>query len=217
MKVNIISIFPNYFTSIYATSILNRAQVKGFVKYNIVDLRKFTTDKHLTTDDRPFGGGAGMVMKIEPIDNALKALGVKKNEENKKIILTSAKGDLWTQKKAKNYSYLSELTIICGHYEGVDQRVADYLVDEEIRIGNYILTGGEVAAVVISDTIVRLIDGVLGNEDSLVNESHSRKIKYSNPVYTHPRNYKGWHVPKVLLSGNHKKISQWRKDHEIKQ
>lgn len=206
MKINILTIFPNYFNSPFATSIIKRALGAGFISINVVDIRKFATDKHKLTDDRPFGGGPGMVMKVEPIDLALKSL-----KTNSKIILTSAKGKLFDQNIAKDYSKLKELTIICGHYEGVDERVAENLVDEEVRIGDYVLTGGEPAAVVITDAVARLIPGVLGNEESNKNESHSIPGKLGFAQYTKPREYRGWQVPEVLLSGDHGKIEKWRK------
>lgn len=265
MQINILTLFPDFFSSIFTSSIMSRAQKNGLVNFNIVNIRDFAVDKHKITDDRPFGGGPGMVMKIEPIHRALESLGVKVgrfavDKKRSKILLTSAKGDLFTQQKAIEYSSLDELTIICGHYEGVDERVAENLVDEQVRIGDYVLTGGEPAAVVISDAAIRLIDGVLGNQESNKNESHGlvggkgdnngadnnksgdgkdsgesggkggnnksgsikssggeinninikKMCKFSHPVYTKPRVYKGLTVPEVLLSGDHGKIEEWR-------
>lgn len=212
MKINILSIFPDFFSQTLQTSILKRAADKKIVEFQILNLRDFTSDKHQTTDQRPFGGGPGMVMMIEPIDKALESLGVSRGQENKKIILTSAKGSLFTQESAINFAILDELTIICGHYEGVDERVALNLVDEEIRIGDYVLTGGEAAALVMSDAVVRLIPGVLGNEFSNQNESHSQPGKMGHPQFTKPVSYKGWEVPEVLLSGHHANIEDWRKN-----
>ena len=210
MKINILTIFPDFFANPLKTSILKRAASKNLVKFNILNLRDFASDKHQTTDQRPFGGGPGMVMMIEPIDKALNYLRVKKGDQNKKIILTSAKGSMFTQEVAKSLANLDELTIICGHYEGVDERVALHLIDEEIRIGDYVLTGGEVAALVMSDAVTRLIPGVLGNEESNQNESHSQPGKLAHPQFTKPVDYKGLTVPEVLLSGNHQKIAEWR-------
>jgi len=210
MKINILTIFPEYFEQTLKVSILGRAEKKELVDYQILNLRDFTSDKHQTTDQRPFGGGPGMVM-IEPIAQALESLGVKKGNPNKKIILTSAKGELFVQETAVDYSSLEELTIICGHYEGVDERVAEHLVDAEIRIGDYVLTGGEAAALVISDAVTRLIPQVLGNQFSNQDESHSAPGKMAHPQYTKPAIYKGWQVPEVLRSGNHKLIEEWRK------
>lgn len=218
MLINILTLFPEYFKTTLDTSILKRAQEKKLVTFNIINIRDFATDKHKTTDDRPYGGGAGMVMKVEPIDRALRALKApsSKSQVLNKTILTSAKGKLFTQQKAIEYSQLEELTIICGHYEGVDERVAEHLADEEIRIGDYVLTGGESAGLVISDAVTRLLPGVLGNEASLEAESHSKDIKFTHPVYTTPQDYKGWQVPEVLLSGHHAQIKNWQKLNAIK-
>lgn len=210
MKINILTIFPDFFLTPLKTSILKRAATNKIVEFNILNLRDFTDDKHQTTDQRPFGGGPGMVMMIEPIDKALLSLGVSKGQSNKKILLTSAKGSLFTQEIARNFSILDEITIICGHYEGVDERVALNLVDEEIRIGDYVLTGGEAAALVIGDALTRLIPGVLGNEFSNQNESHCEPGKMAHPQFTKPVSYKGWDVPEILLSGHHEKIKAWR-------
>ena len=211
MIINFLTIFPDYFSNVLSSSILKRAKEKKVVDYQIINLRDFAQDKHQTTDDRPFGGGPGMVMMIEPIDLALKSLKQRKGGDNKKIILTSAKGALFNQQKAENWSELDELTIICGHYEGVDERVAQYLVDEEVRIGNYVLTGGEPAAAVMSDAVVRLLPGVLGNEQSNVDESHSQPGLAGESQYTRPAKYKNWDVPEVLLSGDPKKINAYKK------
>lgn len=216
MKINILTIFPNFFINPLETSILKRAIDKNLIEFEILNLRDFTNDKHQTTDQRPFGGGPGMVMMIEPIDKALTHLRVKKGDRNKKIILTSAKGSVLTQETAKNFANLDELTIICGHYEGVDERVAMHLIDEEIRIGDYVLTGGEVASLVMSDAVTRLIPGVLGNEESNQNESHSQPGKLAHPQFTKPADYKGMIVPDILLSGDHKKIETWRNQVNLK-
>lgn len=210
MKINILTIFPEFFKTPLETSILKRATAKELVEFNLINLRDFAMDKHQTTDQRPFGGGPGMVMMIEPIDKALQSLKVSKGQVNKKILLTSAKGSLFIQETAKSFSTLDEITIICGHYEGVDERVAMNLVDEEIRIGDYVLTGGEVAALVMSDAVTRLISGVLGNEFSNQDESHSEPGKMGHPQFTKPVDYKGWIVPEILLSGHHEKIKNWR-------
>ncbi len=210
MKINILTLFPDFFTSPLESSILGKAQENQLVDFNVIDIRRFAADKHHTTDLPPYGGGPGMVMKVEPIDKTLQSLGVQKGQKNKKIILTSAKGGIFTQSKADKWSALSELTLICGHYEGVDERVAENLVDEEVRIGNYVLTGGEPASLVIADAVSRLIPEVLGNTDSLSNESHSEPGKLGYPQYTRPDEYREWSVPEVLLSGDHQKIKKWR-------
>lgn len=211
MKINILTIFPDFFKTPLQTSIIKRALAKKLLEINILNLRDFASDKHQTTDLRPYGGGPGMVMMVEPIDKALQSLGLSKGQEGKKIVLTSAKGQLFTQELAKKQAKLKELTIICGHYEGVDERVALHLIDEEIRIGDYVLTGGEVASLVMTDAVTRLIPEVLGNELSNQDESHSQPGKFAHPQYTKPASYKGWEVPEVLLSGDHAKIEAWRK------
>lgn len=212
MKINILTIFPKFFETPLETSILKRAIGREMVEFKILNLRDFAEDRHQTTDERPFGGGPGMVMMIEPIDKALQSLGVSKGQTNKKIILTSAKGSLFTQETARSFAALDELSIICGHYEGVDERVALNLVDEEMRIGDYVLTGGEAAAMVMSDAVTRLIPGVLGNELSNQDESHSEMGKMGHPQYTKPVEYNGWSVPEILLSGHHEKIKEWREE-----
>ena len=215
MRITILTLFPEMFNGFFSSSILKRAQDETRhdqppLDIRIVNIRDFASDKHKTTDDRPYGGGAGMVMKIEPIDKALKSLAINQ-PMNQRIILTSAKGKPFTQQLAQEYSKLDELIIVCGHYEGVDQRVADHLVDEEVRIGDYVLTGGEPAAMVIADAVSRLLPGVLGNEDSPTYESHSEPGYLEHSQYTRPEEYNGWKVPEILLQGNHKEIEEWRK------
>ncbi|MGD9129763.1 MAG: tRNA (guanosine(37)-N1)-methyltransferase TrmD [Candidatus Woesebacteria bacterium] len=217
MQINILTLFPNFFKSSLNVSILKRAQEKKLVQFNIVNIRDFATDKHQLTDDRPYGGGPGMVMKIEPIDRALESMsGAKALKKSQFNILTSAKGKLFTQAKARQYSSFKKLNIVCGHYEGVDERVAEHLIDEEIRIGDYVLTGGESASLVIVDAVTRLIPGVLGNEASIEDESHSEPGFLTYPQYTRPEVYRNWKVPKVLLSGDHEKIAEWRRKQLIK-
>lgn len=212
MKINILTLFPDYFKSIFAESILKRALENNLVSVNIVNIRDFATDKHKVTDDRPYGGGPGMVMKIEPIDLALQSL---EQSENSKTLLTSAKGKLFNQQKAIELSELEELTLICGHYEGVDERVAENLIDEEIRVGDYVLTGGEPAVAIIVDAVARLLPGVLGNEESNKGESHDEPGKAGYPQYTRPETYKNWSVPAVLLEGDHAKIESWRNNQRV--
>jgi len=213
MKITILTIFPEYFATPFATSILKRAQEQELAQFCVVDLRQFTTDKRQTTDDRPFGGGPGMVMKIEPIFAALESLKkLNKSAQKSKIVLTSAKGSLFTQQTATNWSQLDELVIICGHYEGVDERVAEHLIDEEVRVGDFVMTGGEPAALVISDVITRLLPGVLGNELSNQLESHTEAGVLGFPQYTRPETFNGWDVPAILLSGAHALIQSWRKE-----
>lgn len=208
MRIDIITIFPDMFAGPFADSMIKRAQKKGLVNIAINDLRRFSSDSHQSVDDRPYGGGPGMVMLVEPIDKALAELKTPSSH----IILTSAKGQPFTQKRAQELSTLEHLIIIAGHYEGVDQRVADHLVDEEISIGDYVLTGGELPAMVIADAAIRLIPGVLGDHESLAEESHTKEGYLEYPHYTRPENYKGWQVPDILLSGNHAKINAWRQE-----
>lgn len=211
MIIDILTLFPEMFEGPFDYSILKKAKDKEIVKINIHNLRNWTKDKHKTTDDRPFGGGAGMILKVEPIDRAIKEIKKKVRAKNRKIILLSPQGKILNQKKAKELSKLDHLILIAGHYEGVDQRVIDYLIDEELSIGKYILTGGEIPAMVLVDCITRLLPGVL-EEEVVENESFSKGNILDYPQYTQPREYKGWKVPGILLSGNHKEIDKWRKE-----
>lgn len=208
MKIDILTIFPEILDSYLNESILKRAQQKKLVTFNVCNIRDFAKDKHKTTDDKPYGGGPGMVMKIEPLYNTLKS--IKKKKKNR-IILLSAKGKTFNQKHAKRLSKYDQLIFICGRYEGVDERVSKNLADEELSIGDYILTGGELPAMVIADSVTRLIPGVLGKEESLKEESFSKEGYLEYPQYTRPEEFNKWRVPKILLSGDHKKIEEWRK------
>lgn len=211
MKLHILTIFPKMFEPIINESMLKRAQKKGLVKIRVHDLRNWATDKHRTVDDRPYGGGAGMIMMIEPIYRAIQDIKSKsKSSEKVKVVVTSAKGKTFNQKMANSLSKEKELIIICPHYEGVDQRVIDHITDYEISVGQYILTGGEIPAMVVIDAISRLIPGVLGNKDSLSEESFQEPNFLEYPHYTRPEKFKSWKVPKVLLEGDHKKIRKWR-------
>lgn len=225
MKFEIITIFPKIFDSYFGESIIKRAQAADLVEIQTHDLRDWTSDKHRTVDDTPYGGGAGMVMKIEPLYKALQAIKsgslvdkFKKifgRSQKTKVVLLSAKGKAWTQIQAREYAKLDKVILICGRYEGVDERITNF-IDEEISIGDYVLTGGELGAMVLVDSITRLLPGVLGNEESAVDESHSQVGVLEYPHYTRPavfeaegREYK---VPEVLLNGNHQEIEEWRKD-----
>jgi tRNA (guanine37-N1)-methyltransferase len=223
MKFHIITIFPDIFESYFNESILKRAQKEKLIDIKKYNLRDFTNDKHKKIDNTPYGGGAGMVMQIEPIYNCVSAIKSEiKNSKSLRTILFSAKGKKYNQKDAKRLSKYENLILICGRYEGVDERVAKYVADEEFSIGEYILTGGEIPAMVLVDSVSRLISGVLGNPESLKEESfNSMEVKNSKlkdnleyPQYTKPENFEGWKVPKVLLSGNHKKIEEWRIKHK---
>ncbi|MCK9415143.1 MAG: tRNA (guanosine(37)-N1)-methyltransferase TrmD [Candidatus Dojkabacteria bacterium] len=214
MKFDIITIFPNVIQEYISTGILRIAQEKALVEINIHDLRKWTEDKHKTVDDTPYGGGPGMVMKIEPIHKAIEEL----KTERSVVCITTPKGEKLTQSKVRELSENknAHYIIICGRYEGVDQRVHDNLVDFEFSIGDYILSGGELAGLVLVDSITRLIPGVLGNSESLESESFTEKDKLDFPQYTKPEKFNNWQVPEVLLSGNHKDIKEWRKKHSTK-
>jgi len=213
MQYDILTIFPNIFNSYINESILKRAQKNKKIKIKIHDIRKNAIDKHGTVDDKPYGGGPGMVMMVEPIYKTLKKI---KRKKNSKVVLLSAKGKTWNQQMAKQYQKLDQLILICGHYEGVDERVKNF-IDKEISIGDYILTGGELPALVLIDSISRLIPGVLGKEISIEEESHAVPGYLEYPQYTRPEVFKAgkkeYEVPNILLSGHHAKIQKWRKEH----
>lgn len=215
MKFNILTIFPEIVETYCNTSILKNAQEESLVEINAINIRDYTEDKHNTVDDRPYGGGPGMVMKPEPIYQALSDNNSLKGQENKKSLLMSPRGEEFDQKKAEKFSGLDEITLVCGRYEGVDQRVADHMVDGELSIGSYVLAGGELPALVVAEAVSRLVPGVLGNPESLDEETYGSKDIEGNeyPQYTRPAEFKNWEVPRVLLSGNHKKIKKWRKNH----
>lgn len=216
MKFHLLTIFPSIFDSYLNESILKRASAKKIVQFQIHNLRDWTSDKHKTVDDTPYGGGAGMLMKIEPLYKALtaiKKLNKKIKPAKRKIILLSAAGKKWDQSLAKKYSKLEEIIFICGRYEGLDARIEKF-VDEKISIGDYVLTGGELPALIIIDSITRLLPGVLGNNTSIIEESHSQTGLLEYPQYTRPEIFtaggKKYPVPKILLSGNHQKIKDWQ-------
>lgn len=214
-----LTIFPEVLPAYFDASIMGRARQTGLIETKVWNIRDFATDKHQTTDDTPYGGGAGMIMKIEPIDKTLGSINDQfpiPNDQKKKIVVLSARGEQFTQQKATEYATLDQLILICGRYEGIDQRVVDYLADEEISIGPYVLSGGEIAALAVIEATARLLPGVLGNEASLAEESFSfaptPQLEY--PQYTKPEEYKGWEVPDVLLSGNHAAIKKWREEQQ---
>lgn len=230
MKFNIVTIFPKPIVDYCSETILSRAQKNKIIVVNAVNLRDFASDNHKTVDDTPYGGGPGMVMKCEPIYKALvslkavpfnKANGLtklkmifsKEIKEKKRTILLSPRGRQFDQRTAEVWSKYDEITFVCGRYEGVDQRVADYMVDEEVSIGPYVLAGGELGALVIIEAISRLLPGVLGNEESLIEETFSQNDKMREyPQYTKPADFMGKKVPMVLLSGDHGRIGEWRKN-----
>lgn len=212
MKISIITLFPEVFDPILHTSILKRAQQKGKVSFELINLRDFGEGKHKIVDDKPYGGGAGMVLKPDILAKALTKC--RSSGKLSKTILTSASGKSYKQTDARKFSKVAHLIIVCGHYEGVDQRFIDKYADEEISIGDYVLTGGEIPAMVLVDSIVRLIPGVLKRSEATENESFSN-YTLEGPQYTRPEEFEGKKVPEVLLSGNHKKIEEWRKQKSL--
>jgi tRNA (guanine37-N1)-methyltransferase len=207
MRIDIITVLPRLIESPFADSILKRAQAKGLVEINIIDLRTYSTNKQKSVDDYVYGGGAGMVMMIEPIDRCLTELRAQRQYDD--VIYMSPDGEQLTQSMANTLSLKKNLILLCGHYKGVDERVREHLVTREISIGDYVLSGGELAAAVVADAIVRLLPGVLSDETSALSDSFQDNL-IAPPVYTRPAEYKGWKVPDVLLSGHEAKIEQWR-------
>lgn len=207
MKIQILTIFPDVCNSVLGSSIMKRACDKGLASLEALDLRRWTKDTHRTVDDAPYGGGPGMVMKIEPIDLALAEM----RSPASKVILMSPQGRRFSDAMARELSHESDLILLCGHYEGIDQRVADHLIDDEISIGDYVLTSGVLPALVVTDAVVRLLPGVLGDDQSAQQDSFADGL-LDHPHYTRPADYKGWKVPDVLLEGNHAAIDAWRHD-----
>lgn len=212
MHIDIITTLPKLVESPFSDSILKRAQSKGLVTVNVVDLRQYATNKHKTTDHYAFGGGAGMVMMIEPIDNCITDL--KSMRDYDEIIYMSPDGERFNQAMANNLSLKQNIIILCGHYKGVDERVREHLITREISIGDYVLSGGELAAAVVADAVIRLIPGVLSDETSALSDSFQDDL-IAPPVYTRPAEYKGWKVPDVLLSGHEARIEAWRQEKAI--
>lgn len=219
LRVDVITIFPDFFHGALDQGILNRARASGLVQVETHDLRRWATDKHHTVDDRPFGGGDGMVLKPDPIFAAVGDLtgasGREDYAEGVRVILLSPQGRVFDQRVTEDLSRASQLVLICGRYEGVDERVAEALVTDEISIGDYVLSGGEPAALVVIDAIVRLLPGALGSETSAVHESFSESL-LDHPQYTRPPEIRGLRVPDILLTGNHAEIARWRRDQAIK-
>ena len=214
MKFHIVTIFPEFFRGPFEHGVIQKAREAGLIEIHVHDLRTWTYDRHRTVDDRPFGGGEGMLLKAGPIFEAVEAIwpGYSKgSSEGSKAILLSAQGKKFDQAKAREFSGLRELLLICGRYEGVDERVAEHLADEELSIGDYVLSGGELAAAIVVDAVARLQAGVLGNETSSVDESFSQQGLLDWPQYTRPAEFRGWKVPEVLIGGNHEEIRKWRK------
>jgi tRNA (guanine37-N1)-methyltransferase len=213
IKFDVLSIFPEMFASPLNFSLLKKAQEKGLLNVCLHDIRNWADDKHKMTDDAPYGGGCGMVMKVEPVEKALAA--IKSPENDSLVVLMTPQGETFDQKIAAKLAEKKQIIIICGRYEGVDERIREHLVDREISIGDYILTGGELAALVLIDAVSRLIPDVLGNPESTLGESFSHNL-LEYPQYTRPAEYKGWAVPEVLLSGNHAQIELWHKRESLK-
>lgn len=210
MKIDVLTLFPEMFRPVMESSMLGRAVAGGILEIDTTDIRDFSHDKYNKADDYPFGGGGGMVMMADPIFGAMESVGA----ENKKVIYMSPRGKILDREKIEELSGLSEMVILCGHYEGVDQRALDYWNAEEISIGDYVLTGGELPAMVLIDSVARLLPGVLGNENSALDESvYSGLLEH--PQYTKPREYRGLNVPEVLTSGNHQLIDLWRLEHSL--
>lgn len=211
MKFSIITLFPEVFEPVLNSSILKRAQEKNLVEFELINLRDFGEGRHKIVDDRPYGGGAGMILRADILDKAVKKVKGNAVTCNLKTILMSASGTPYKQSKAKEFSKLNHLVIVCGHYEGVDQRFIDKYVDEEVSIGDYVLTGGEIPAMVIIDSIARLVPGVLKKPEATRDESFSDGL-LEYPQYTRPEEFEGKKVPAVLLSGNHQEITKWRSE-----
>lgn len=212
MNIHVLSLFPDMFSGVFGASILKKAQEKNAVKLEVTDIRTFSGNKHNQVDDYPYGGGAGMVLKPEPMFSAVEAICAGKQP---RIILMCPQGERFTQKKAEELSQEKELVFLCGHYEGYDERIRQHLVTDEISIGDFVLTGGELGAMTVIDSVVRLLPGVLGQEDSHIQDSFSTGL-LEHPHYTRPAEFRGMKVPDVLLSGNHAKIEQWREEQSLK-
>lgn len=215
MLISIITLFPEMFEGPFAYSILKKAQEKKLLKIKLINLRDFATDRHQTVDDRPYGGGEGMIIKVDVVDRAIQSVKIKEQrvKSKERVILLDPQGKVFNQKKAQKLAKLDHLILVCGHYEGVDERIRN-LVDEEISIGDYVLTGGEIPAMVVADTVARLIPKVL--EERVVNAESFTKNLLDYPQYTRPPVYGKWKVPKILLSGNHSRIEKWRQEEAIK-
>jgi tRNA (guanine37-N1)-methyltransferase len=212
MRFHIVTIFPEFFAGPFEHGVVSRAKSSGRLDIRIHDLRDWTYNRHRTVDDRPFGGGEGMLLKPEPIFEAVEAI-LPERKAGQKVVLLSAQGRCFDQALAREFSQLDDLLLLCGRYEGVDERVAVHLADEEVSVGDFVLSGGELAAALIVDTVARLLPGVLGNEDSFRNESFSEECEglLDCPQYTRPAEFRGWKVPDVLLGGNHEEIKRWRR------
>jgi len=214
MHIDILTLFPDMFSSVFNESILKKARDNEKFTYNLLDFRNFSTNRHHKVDDYPYGGGAGMVLTPQPIFDAVESL-IQNGDHTPRIILMCPQGERYTQQKAEELAQEEQLIFICGHYEGYDERIRKHLVTDEISIGDYVLTGGELGAMVAIDSIVRLLPDVLGNEKSAIEDSFSTGL-LEHPQYTRPANFRGMKVPEVLLSGHHEKINEWRKKESLR-
>ncbi|MDE6299355.1 MAG: tRNA (guanosine(37)-N1)-methyltransferase TrmD [Muribaculaceae bacterium] len=212
MRIDILTVLPEMFESPLGCSILKRAQEKGLAEIVVHNLRDYTTDKHRKVDDYPFGGEAGMVMKVQPVEACINALKAQRNYDE--VIFTSPDGETFNQRMANNLSMAENLIILCGHYKGIDYRIREHLITKEISIGDYVLTGGELPALVMTDAIVRLIPGAIGDEQSALSDSFQDNL-LAPPIYTRPADYNGWKVPEILLSGHEAKIAEWRHEQSL--
>ena len=210
---DILSVFPEMFQSALGSSLIKRSIENGLVEVNLHNIRDYASDRHRTTDDTPYGGGGGMVMKVEPVANALKAIVPAGGKTL--VILLSPQGETFEQKTVEELAQYSRIALICGHYEGIDERIREHLVDREISIGDYVLTGGELPAMIVVDAVSRLVPGFVGNSKSVLYDSFSTGL-LEGPHYTRPREYESWKVPEVLLSGHQKKIDEWRRRESLK-
>lgn len=219
MRIDILTLFPEMFSGPLSESIIKRAIEKNIVEINYFNLRDYAQDKHKTVDDTPYGGGAGMVLKVSVMDQAISDI-VGDKRKDYKIILMTPQGKTFNQAKARELATEKNILLVCGHYEGFDERIREHLIDEEISLGDFVLTGGEIPAAAIIDSVVRLLPGALGNDDSSIEESFSlekdgeKLLEY--PIYTKPADYQGWQVPEILLSGDHQKIKEWRIEQAVK-
>ena len=216
MIIEILSVFPGMFKDVLGDSIMKRAADAGIVSFSIRDIRDYAIDKHRMTDDTPYGGGPGMVMKCEPIAAAFDAVAADHPDVPLRRVYLSPQGRVWDQRIAEEYAKLPGMVLLCGHYEGIDERVRQLYIDDEISAGDFVLTGGEIPAMMMIDSVVRLLPGVLGNETSLESESFGPTFLLDHPHYTHPQVFRGMEVPELLLNGHHAKIERWRREQAIR-
>ncbi|MFC0558628.1 tRNA (guanosine(37)-N1)-methyltransferase TrmD [Halalkalibacter alkalisediminis] len=214
MRIDVLSLFPEMFTGVFGSSILKHAKEAGHVTFEVIDFRQYADNKHKKVDDYPYGGGAGMVLRAQPIFDAVEDLK-KKSHKQPRVVMLCPQGERYTQSKAEEFAREDHLVLLCGHYEGYDERVRQFLVTDEVSLGDYVLTGGELGAMVIADSVTRLLPGVLGNEESAVTDSYSTGL-LEHPHYTRPAEFRGMTVPDILLSGHHANIEEWRQKESLK-